>query len=89
MTAADIRRIDVSHDSEGAKREFALAMLQEIAAQLAEVNSRLRSRPAQALLTAANEPGTLDALLESVAQCDGSIIPYIYGEAPANARRVA
>lgn len=85
MTAEEIRRIDVSHDTPATQAAFGLSMLQEIAAQLADLNRKLDTYPVLRQLDA--EMGGVDSLVAAIHQSN-SIVPYLYPAAPANARRV-
>lgn len=72
MTAEQIRSIDMSHESDAARAAFALSMLQEIAAQLSELNERLSRMP-----EVLGEIGTVETLTESIRKA-GSCVPYLY-----------
>jgi hypothetical protein len=84
VTPDEIRNIDVSQDSEEAQQAFALSMLQEMAAQLAEMNQRYQTHPIMARFD--REMGNLEDLVATVSR-NGSIIPFLYPDAPMGARR--
>lgn len=86
MQAEEIRKITVTHCTDATKAEFGIAMLQEIAAQLATLNERLAARPELAT-TLRTEAGTVEDITASL-RASGSIIPYLYAQAPASARFV-
>lgn len=83
MDATEIRSITVNHCTDAAKAEFGLAMLQEIAAQLAELNERLSQRPTLTELPEfAPVAETAKDLLGAIRSGYGSIVPYLYPQAP-------
>lgn len=73
MTADEIRSIDVSQESEAVRSAFALSMLQEVGAQLAELNERLAGAGMVQLKTIAEISKLATCLHES-----GSVVPYLY-----------
>lgn len=79
MTAEEIRNVDMHGESEAVRQEFALAMIQETAAQLAELNARVGYRQVPELRP-------VEELSESIRRY-GSVVPYLYPQRPAMTRR--
>lgn len=74
MKSEEIRSIDVHEDSDAAKLEFGLSMLQEIAAQLATMNER------QIPAACYQHQGNMEALAQSLRSAN-SVVPFLYPQA--------